>query len=466
MSIHSKLVLILVLVLVLVLVEVGSMCAAERIRVEPKETDELLANPGMGWETFHRTAAKDPALADLPSSVAYYRFYWNEVEPAPGKVDFEKFDALLAEVHAAAQKLAFRIMTAGTGRAYLYSPAWLKDLGCPGYDFFSSGGRTKLWAPDLDSPIFLEHHLKTIALLGERYDGHPDVCLVDIGSVGLWGEWHYSGTAQVGSDQPVPMPTPETRKRIIDAYLAAFKKTPMVMLIGDTVGMKYALGKGAGWRADCLGDMGGFSPTWNHMKYYPEQLERCAALEAWKQAPVAFESCWDMRKWVAEGWDVDAIFNWALQVHVSYLNNKSAPIPEGAKGKVENFIRKMGYRFVLRSLEHAAEVKPGEAFPVAMAWENVGVAPCYADYVVALSLADKAGARVWTQTSKETVRTWLPGKVECAETGRLPQELAAGSYALQVAIVDPATGRPVVKLAMAGGQADGWYPVSTVTVKP
>jgi hypothetical protein len=283
--------------------------------------------------------------------------------------------------------------------------------------------------------------------------------------VGLWGEWHYSGTAQVDSDKPVPMPTPETRKRIIDAYIAAFKKTPLVMLIGDTVGMKYALDKGAGWRADCLGDMGGFSPTWNHMKYYPEQLERCSALEAWKQAPVAFESCWDMRKWVAEGWDVDAIFNWALQVHVSYMNNKSAPIPEGAKGKVEDFIRRMGYRFVLRSLEHPAEVKRGEAFPVTLTWENVGVAPCYADYVAALALADSAGARVWTQTSKESVRTWLPGKIERQETAQLPGELSAGAYTLQVAIVDSATSQPVIKLAIEGRQDDGWYPLSTVTVK-
>lgn len=29
------------------------------VRVVPEETDEILANPGMGWETFHRTSKAD-----------------------------------------------------------------------------------------------------------------------------------------------------------------------------------------------------------------------------------------------------------------------------------------------------------------------------------------------------------------------------------------------------------------------
>jgi hypothetical protein len=95
----------------------------------------------------------------------------------------------------------------------------------------------------------------------------------------------------------------------------------------------------------------------------------------------------------------------------------------------------------------------------------VGVAPCYADYAVALALANQAGTRICTQTSTEIVRNWLPGPVELTETPALPADLAAGSYTLQVAIVDPATCEPVIKLAVEGRQEDGWYPVSTVEVK-
>jgi len=443
------------------------MSAEDRVHVEPKEITDLLANPDMGWETFHRTADRDPALAGLPSSVAYYRFYWKDLEPEQGKPDFEKFDELLAQCRAAGQKLAFRIMVAGTGRTEhnTHSPLWLKELGVPGYQYQSRGRGPTLWTPDLDDPTVLKLHLATIAAFAERYDGHPDVALVDIGSVGLWAEWHFSGATRVDTGDAVPMPRPEVRKKIIDTYVQSFKKTPLVMLIGDTVGMKHAVAAGAGWRADCLGDMGGFSPTWNHMKYYPEQLQRCGASDAWKRAPVAFESCWDARKWVEEGWDVDFIFDWALKVHVSYMNNKSAPLPDAIRDKVENFIRRMGYRFVLRILEHPEAVSPGGDFTVDMTWENVGVAPCYADYQVALALADAQGERVWAQASGESIRGWLPGETRLTQKATLPTDLKPDTYELQVAIVDPATGGPVIKLAIEGRQDDGWYPVSKLTVR-
>ena len=33
-------------------------------------------------------------------------------------------------------------------------------------------------------------------------------------------------------------------------------------------------------------------------------------MDAWKTAPVAFESCWDMRKWKEAGWDIRRIFEY------------------------------------------------------------------------------------------------------------------------------------------------------------
>ena len=107
---------------------VGCVLGAEpggpRVHVEPRETDELLANPGMGWQTFHRFADEDRNLQSLPSGSAYFRFYWREIEPQDGQIDFGKFDQLLAHAHRAGQKLAFRIMCTGSG-GYMDVPAWL-----------------------------------------------------------------------------------------------------------------------------------------------------------------------------------------------------------------------------------------------------------------------------------------------------------------------------------------------------
>jgi len=428
------------------------------VHVEPREIADLLANPGMGWETFHHFADNDPALAGLPSSTAYFRFYWKEVEPKEGQINWALFDDLFSHARKAGQKLAFRIMTAGTGKRYDFSPPWLREIGLPGFEYRRRGGPLH-WAPDLDDPRVLSRHIRLIEALGRRYDGSRDLALVDIGSVGLWGEWHMSGTG-------VKMPSVETRRKIIDAYVRSFRKTPLVMLIGDLDGLKYATSKGAGWRADCLGDMGGFSRRWCHMKdFYPQQIKKAGIEDVWKRAPVAFETCWDIRKWVNEGWDVRFIFDWALAQHTSLINNKSAPIPPSARPLVEKMLRFLGYRFVLVSADWRGEAERNRPLEVKMHWKNAGVAPCYYDYRPALALADESGKVKAVAVGKATVRDWLPGEFDIAQQIEVPRDLQPGKYRLLVAVVDPETGHPTVRLAIAGRRDDGWYPLGGVTIR-
>lgn len=51
------------------------LAAGPTVTVHPEETDEILANPGMGWQTFHHTAKQDKNLpAWIPSTVHYARW--------------------------------------------------------------------------------------------------------------------------------------------------------------------------------------------------------------------------------------------------------------------------------------------------------------------------------------------------------------------------------------------------------
>lgn len=443
---------------------VFGQAADTQVVVEPKEIDALFASPGMGWQTFHHFADEDRNLDGLPSASAYFRFYWREVEPRDGAIDFAKFDDLLVRARRAGQKLAFRIMCTGSGQ-YMDVPPWLKEQGCKGTEF-TYGGR-KHWVPDFSDPLFKKAHFRLIAELGRWYDGHPDMDLLDIGSVGLWGEWHMSGTKVAGTDQPVGLPTVEERLEIIDAWRKAFPHSSKVMLIGSDDGMARAAASGYGWRADCLGDMGGFSKTWNHMKdFYLQQLERTAALEVWKTAPVAFESCWDMRKWKEENWDIRYIFDYALRCHASYMNNKSAPIPEGTRAEVERFLRRMGYRLVLRKLEHRASVKAGEEAVLTMDFENVGVAPPYRDYYVGARLdrASDSDISPLVVVSDLSVRGWLPGRHPVRLSLRVPKGFDAGKSRVSVGVLDPSNKEPAVPLAIAGRAPDGWYSISQLEV--
>ena len=451
------------------------------VTVVPKTTNQILANPGMGWQTFHHTAAEDKSLPDwIPSTVHYVRWGWGTLEPQPGSLDSQFLDEVLQQTREAGQKLAFRVMCCSSTPRNPYHPAWLQEIG--GRILRTQyGSGPVLEVPDLDDPKILAAHLDFIRRLGARYDGHPDLDHVDLGSVGWWGEWHMS------ESRGAPMPTAETQKRIVDAYLSAFRHTPLVMLIGGGPMLRYAVEQGTGWRADCLGDMGGFSQSWCHMRNaYPVELPQANAVDAWQTAPVAWETCWDMRKWVESGWPLRYIFNYALALHGSQINNKSAPLPAGQEVQAElrRFLQRLGYRLILKQLKHPRRVRAGQRLSVQMAWQNVGSAPCYRPYHVAYCLSDAQGTD-HVFVSQITVERWLPGSVplftpeflrdppdlpageivQADDQIQLPADLPSGDYRLAIGIVEPSTRQPVVQLGIEGRTESGWYPLSKITVE-
>lgn len=454
--------------------------AAQTVTIHPDETDELLANPGVGWQTFHRTRTEDKSLPDwIPSTVHYARWGWGVLEPRPGEVDYAFLDKTLQQTRVAGQRLAFRVMCCSTTPGRPYQPTWLAEVGCKVLTVDYSG-QEGLTIPDLDDPNTLARHLHLIHRLSQRYDGHPDLDHVDLGTVGWWGEWHMS------SSKTARMPTLENRKLIIDTYVGAFRKTPLLMLVGDPECLAYAAQRGTGWRADCLGDLGGFSKNWYHMRdAYPNLIQEAGVQDAWKRAPVAWESCWEMRKWVQEGWSLRYIFNYALALHGSYLNNKSAPLPiaDEVRPEIERFLRRLGYRFVLRELSHPKQVGVGANLVIDAKWQNIGSAPCYRPYRVAYRFTRDDG-QTSVLVGAVTVEKWMPGSVELfteefmkqppdlppgeiipvTDSVTLPSDLLAGEYTLAIGIVGEESIEPVVRLAIQGRSADGWYPLSKITV--
>jgi len=164
----------------------------------PEEIDDVLTNPGMGFTTFHKIDGEMPYDQYPKSSIAYFRWYWRELEPEQGKIKFKEIDALLEVLQANDQKLAFRIMAADAGAHGLEEeagvPDWLMDLGIKGTwyynDEFDKEHKFRKFMPDFDDPIFLEHAEKLVNAFGERYGDHPAIDHVDVGFMGHWGEWH------------------------------------------------------------------------------------------------------------------------------------------------------------------------------------------------------------------------------------------------------------------------------------
>jgi Domain of unknown function (DUF4832) len=434
---------------------------AQMVVLHPKLIDDVLVNPGMGIQTFQRFNGDplNPGLkwseegptgaiaatgaAKFPgSTIAYCRWFWETLEPEQGQVRWDIITDALAGAHKHGQRLAIRLMPYDQKHPL---PAWYRSSGAKR----ANAEGAAVWEPDFSDPLYLKYWGALVKEAGRRFDGHPDLDTVDISSVGYWGEgW---------SDY---MPAFPYQKKLIDIWFDAFPTTHLLMNFDQPEALAYGTSRGAGWRFDCLGDL---RPKWCHMlDFYPEQIARTGIQDVWKRSPVSMETCWVPGYWLKQGWDVNYILGEALRWHVTSLNIKSSAIPPEFAGAFENFERKMGYRLELRRIEYPPAVESGRAALVKMWWVNSGVAPVYRPYNLAIGFAAGGGQAV-VQVPAD-VRKWLPGDTVVEEAIALP-EMKPGEYRLRVALLDPASGKPAIRLGIAGRTADGWYDLGPVSVR-
>lgn len=440
---------------------------AQNVVVRPTESHDLLVNPGVGITTFNRyngqpinpgqrwsevgpekanpDASQKPDFPD--TSIAYFRWFWQQLEPEQGKYRWDVIDTALDEARRHHQTLAIRLMPYDQGHPL---PEWYRNSGARRINK-PEDKDGKVWSPDSDDPSYMKHWGALVREAGKRYDGHPFLDTVDISTFGYWGEgWG-----------PYP-PSWEKQKALLDAYFDAFRKTPLMVNIDVLDSLIYAVNRGAGWRLDCWGDMGGFGRNFSHMlDRYPQYVARVP--DGWRHGPVSLETCWVPGFWKDKGWDLDYILEQAVRWHATSINIKSSAIPADWKAKFDEFQKKLGYRFVLRRFEYPRVARAGQMMPVTMWWLNAGVAPAYRPYQLALQLA--SGAEKTTLRLAADVTTWLPGDAVVEQSAYVPPELKPGKYRVRVGLLDARTLEPAIRLAIEGRQADGWYDVGEITVE-
>ncbi len=426
------------------------------VTVQPREIDEVLYNPGMGVADFHFGFGHPPSAEEYPhATVAYFRWPWAELEPAEGQYNFALVDRVIELAKAKGETLALRIVSEyKTG-----TPQWLLDKGV------GSVKESDGIFPDYNHPIFLDYHERLIRAFGQRYGRSLDIDHVDIGSVGCWGEWNTACCEGVDVQCKAFFPSEANQIAITDWYLKYFAGTPLVMLHGGQ--LKYAASQGAGWRGDCFGDYGYFGPDWNHMEHaYPPVLEDPVIANAWKRGPVQMEVCGYIQEWYDRGFDLNRILEQGLAWHLSVLNAKSKPVPPAWRPRFNEFLKKIGYRFVLREMTHSSEGRPGERLVLQSQWENKGVAPIYHAWPLAYRLRSNSDQVVAQWTSPTELKEWLPGPTRrVVDTVLVPETVPSGSYVLDVAILSEDARSPYVELAIEGKRSDRWYAVSHVTIR-
>ncbi len=463
--------------------------AQQTIRVIPKVIDDILINPGIGFNTFQMFNGDNLDVwidvlneIDLsiygknesfknenhpPSSTAYFRIQWRAIEPEQGIYRWDLIDGLLNIAHERNQTLMLRISP------YSWKedddvPEWYRKKVGPKRDF-KSGERVLKWVVDPEDPRYAQYFGGMIRALGERFDGHPDLESIDVSVVGYAGE-----------NNGMSVLTEKTMKALLDPYIESFRKTHLVVLIHGKKANDYITSKTTvGWRQDCLGDLGFWdqTPAWNHMyDYYPQTIIDYNMQDAWKNAPVTFEICgifdtwamtegfntWDLKEPYSEK-EVQYIIDQSLKWHMSSFNAKSSPVPDEWEPMVDEWLKKMGYRFILRNFKYPDKVQVNGKLNFESWWENTGVAPCYnRNYKLALRLKN-VESDIILLTDADITR-WLPGDAIFNNGIFIPHEFSPGKYKLQLSIVDQQLRVPRIKLAIEGIDNEGWYTLGNIEI--
>ena len=368
--------------------------------------------------------------------VAYLRPLWKEFEPKQGEYNYAFIEDILSKAKAKGQTVMFRLMPHSTCERDDV-PDWLKELmPCPARP---EGMRVKDSPTD---PRYLELFGKAVEKLGERFDKDETFDCIDVSIGGAWGE----GSQDFSK---------EAMEKLMDIYVRVFPNTKLVGQFANSHLLNYISEKrDIGWRADGLG-----SPK--HMDIlYPEGFPLIPK-GLWKKSPVSFESYWWISEWYRKNWDIDRIINLTLENHMSTFNTKSFPIPYELKDKIDAWVDKMGYHFVINEVEALNSVNSGEKLNVRLAVENVGVAPIYNRLPLYIRL--KNGNAEKTFETDVDIREWIEGKYEENIEIVIPDDMQKGEYELQVGI--GGNGQPSVVFATDACQDGDYAIVGKVEIK-
>ena len=439
------------------------MDAMKRIPTEQQRfasKDEPVGNPFIGFTSYQRFRS-DPLFSDVAvrpenngteteetecypvkeaavrtdgggfypeTSVAYIRLLWKDFEPRRGEYRYALIGDILKKAKRNGQTVMLRLMPHST-RQSDDVPDWLKKMiPCPDRP---DGVRVK---DSPEDPVFLQYFGEAIDALAQRFDTDPTLAVMDISLTGAWGEGHKCDT--------YPQ---EALKELVDVYTRSFRNTCLIGQAAAPWLIEHACRtKPCGWRGDGVGE------PYHMTVKYPKVAAGVSDL--WKTAPVSFESYWWLGEWKRRGWDIDGIIEKTLSWHVSTFNAKSFPIPEEWREKIDDWIGRMGYHFVLHQFDYPGTAEAGDILRFRLRVENRGVAPIY--HSIPLRLRLKSEDKEYIFTTGTDVRTWLPGEHSVSFEVPLPRDVPAGGYAIGLSVSGENT--PVVSWETKG-ETDGLF---------
>lgn len=410
--------------------------------VRYRPVKHIITNPLMG---FAAPADANPEDIVYPFSLVHAVLTFKDLEPQKDEFDFESFEKKnnFDVWREQGKRMVLRFVMDVPGELPHYDiPIWLaQEMGSEaGRHYKSFMGRG--FAPDYNNEILQSAHGKALARLGDRYNEDPFVAYVEIGSLGVNGEWWV--------DQSMPaLPLLSVARTYAGAYTYAFPNTALLA----TSPYQSAKLIAAGLYNPFLGDA---DQTWNWIDMatyggYEEQIGTdLRGIGAFYQsAPVGASIALNQSVEALLGGAPERLLDQLRECHATYVSGVPAyGLSEDALTGMRIAQEIMGYRLWVRSANWPKEARHGENMHVGLLLRNSGIAPMSQSWPLQLSLIKDGDVAFSTICERVNTKALQPGEARLELDMELPIQLPAGDYQLGLSILDPATNEPAVEFAM------------------
>ncbi|WP_432841194.1 DUF4832 domain-containing protein [Dactylosporangium sp. CA-092794] len=355
-------------------------------------------------------------------------------------------------------------------------------------------------SPDYDSPYLLNAVTNFIAALGARYDGDPRIGFINLGLVGLWGEWHtWPFDTDTADGYPNLMPTDAHAAQIVQAFDTAFNTTKLEIRYPDSAGGA-ANARDIGYHDDSFCYKEG-SPLAGVT--LPQSLGGANYAQLQRALNQGVENKWvtdsmggEVRpeiqssaftSWPGGSGQVDTMKACIELEHTTWKINQTSQSYSASDPNVAAAVRLMGYDLTATHAYFQNSVS-GTSATVGVTVANNGVAPFYYPWTMTLGLKNSAGTVVKTWDTPWDLRTVQPLKIRAFPDWGVgadptyrdfgyPQYfqsdvslsgVASGSYQLVLRVKNPLEAvSPAAKRLRFGNatqNADGWLGLGSIGV--
>ena len=460
------------------------------VTVRPQIIDDLLSNPGMGWQ--HDEDSENPGFTETVAYPDRINLSWRRLNPEPDVYDWEILDSRITAAREAGQRFSFRVYTmVGESFGGHQVPGWVLERG----DVLLDGTM-----PNYHHCSYQDYWGRFVEALRQRYDGHPDIAFIDISGYGNFNEWSWTDEftewderwaadygGNIASVNSFETLDGQARRRLVDMFIGGrisehqcqddsglartvaydypgFQQTQLVMpYAGLRQASQYAHWRRSdlGFRHDCLGRANSIESILGNLNGIPADV--------WPQAPVVYEFCAPL----GEDYYENALaLLWPT--HASLIHDNDTGITN--QDELEELLRYVGYRYALLEMQYDAEISVGGSLDATMTWANLGMAPSYPRMGIRLSLhiyiVDAQGQDLASLTLPTDIAGWMPAESASSEAPRYtlqvnaatPRNIVPGSYHLELAIIDDARQEPI-QLAIAGRTESGRYRIGALQIR-